>query len=415
MSAGLEPIEARRQALAEVGTVASARERMAEGRSRGALDQLGREVRYAARVLRRSPGITLLSVATMGVGIGVSAILFALVNGIVLRPLLYPEADRLVRIFDTNPQAGVERAGVAIGNVDDWRALAGASDGIVGYYVMGRTVSVGADADVLITAQVSRDFFDVLGVRPALGRPFTEDETRRADFNSAVALRGRRPRRDVVSRHLGTALRRRSSRDWPDRHLDRRPFQVVGVMPKGLPCPRAMSRSGSHGTSQNQPRDQHFIAAIARLKPAISLEQAESRLNAVARDLGEEYPATNRGWGVQSPLAIETIGTAAKTLWILLGAVGLVLVVACANVALLSLMRGLDRREETAVRLALGASSTRLLREFFFESALLGLLGGTIGAAIAVAGFVCCHRSRQICRACVKCRSTSARSCSSLP
>src|ERR1700752_5327065 len=131
IAAGLEPIEARRQALAEVGTVASARERMAEGRSRVALDQLGREIRYAARVLRRSPAVTLLSVATMGVGIGVSAILFALVNGIVLRPLPYPEADRLVRIFDTNPQAGVDRTGVASGNVDDWRALAGAFDGIV--------------------------------------------------------------------------------------------------------------------------------------------------------------------------------------------------------------------------------------------------------------------------------------------
>src|SRR5262245_13615168 len=193
MSAGLEPIEARRQALAEVGTVASARERGAEGRSRVRLDHLGREIRYAARVLRRSPGITLLSVATMGVGIGVSAILFALVNGIVLRPLPYPEPDRLVRIFDTNPQAGVERSGVASGNVVDWRARAGAFDGIVAYYVMGRTVSVGADADVLITAQVSRDFFDVLGVRPALGRPFTEDETRRADFNSAVAPIGPDP------------------------------------------------------------------------------------------------------------------------------------------------------------------------------------------------------------------------------
>src|SRR5918997_1517876 len=110
-------------------------------------------------------------------------------------------------------------------------------------------------------------------------------------------------------------------------------------------------------------------------------------LNRVARELGDEYPATNRGWGVRlSTLAAETVGDTAKILWILLAAVGLVLLVACANVALLSLMRGLDRREETAVRLALGASSTRLLREFFFESALLAVLGGTIGSVIAVAG-----------------------------
>ena len=299
----------------------------------------------------------------------------------------YPEADRLVRIFDTNPQAGVERAGVAIGNVDDWRALAGAFDGIVGYYVMGRTVSVGADADVLITAQVV-DFFDVLGVRPALGRPFTEDETRRADFNSAVAPVGADPvvmlSHDIWEQHFGGDPRVIGQTVT----LDRRPFQVVGVMPKGFAMPEGnvqiwipwnisgnpASRSTFHrGDRATQAR--HF-ARTGRV-------EAERRRARPWRGI----PATNRGWGVQlSPLAIETIGTAAKTLWILLGAVGLVLVVACANVALLSLMRGLDRREETAVRLALGASSTRLLREFFFESALLGLLGGTIGAAIAVAG-----------------------------
>ena len=154
------------------------------------LEQLLRETHYAARVLRRSPGITLLSVATMGVGIGVSTLLFALVNGIVLRPLPYPEPDRLVRIFDTNIAAGIDRAGAASGNIDDWRQRAPAFDGIAGVYAMGRTLSAEGDAQVLITAQVSQDFFAALRVPPVLGRTFTEEETRRAQFSSAAAPTG---------------------------------------------------------------------------------------------------------------------------------------------------------------------------------------------------------------------------------
>jgi predicted permease len=388
MAAGLDEREARRQALAEVGSVSSAREQIAEGRTGFALDQLVRETKYAARVLRRSPGVTLLSIATMAVGIGASAMLFALINGIVLRPLPYPEPDRLVRIFDTNASAGVDRAGVASGNIDDWRRRAAAFDGVAAYYAMGRTVSLGADADVLITAQVSDDFFEVLRIRPVLGRTFTEEETRRAEFNTAVAPVGADP--VVLLSHRVWTQRFGGDPNAIGRTimLDRRPFKVVGVMPEWFAMPDAGVQLWiPWNVSKDRPRDQHYLGAVARLKPRVSIAQAEDALNAVARELGNEYPATNRGWGVRvSPLATETVGDAAEILWILLAAVGLVMLVACANVALLSLMRGLDRREEAGVRLALGASSARLLREFLLESALLALLGGVAGAAIAVAG-----------------------------
>jgi putative ABC transport system permease protein len=388
LATGLDEREARRQALAEVGTMSSAREQIAEGRTGFALDQLGRDVTYAARVLRRSPGVTLLSIATIAVGIGASTILFALINGIVLRPLPYPEPDRLVRIFDINPTAGIDRAGLASGNIDDWRRRATGFDGIAGSYATGRTVSVDADAEVLMTAQVSDDFFDVLRVWPVVGRAFTGDEMRRADFNSAAAPIGPDP---VVLLSHGV---------WTDRFgadpsvvgrtiiLERRPFKVVGVMPAGFAEPGANVQLWiPWNISNGRPRDQHYLSGVARLKAGVSLHQAEDMLNGVARELGEEYPATNRGWSVRlSPLATETVGDAAKILWILLAAVGLVLLVACANVALLSLMRGLDRRQETAVRLALGASSSRLLREFLLESVLLAMIGGIVGAAIAAGG-----------------------------
>jgi predicted permease len=388
MGSGLDAAEARRQALAQVGSPSSARQLIAEERTGFALDQLLRELAYAARVLRRSPGITLLSAGTMGVGIGVSTILFALVSGIILDPLPYPEPDRLVRIFDTNPEAGVDRTGVASGNIEDWRERADAFEGIAGYYVMGRTVSFDAEAEALIAAQVSEDFFRLLGVAPAIGRSFTEEETRRALFNSAAAPIGPDP--VVMVSHGVWRQRLGGDPNVVGRviMLERRPFRVVGVMPARFEMPVAGVQLWiPWGISEAQARDQHYLGAVARMRPGVSVAQGEDALNAVAGQLGAEYPATNRGWGVRlSPLATETVGDAAAVLWVLLAAVGLVLLIACANVALLSLIRGLDRREESAVRLALGAGTGRVFREFLMESILLAVVGSLVGTAIAVAG-----------------------------
>ena len=389
VASGIEEHEARRQAVAEIGAVSSACEQIAEERTGFALGQLARELRSAARVLRRSSGVTLLSIGTIGLGIGVSTVLITLVTDIVLRPLPYSDPERLVRVFDTNPRSGVDRAGVASGNLNDWRRRAGVFDGIAGYYVMGRTASFDGDADVLITAQVGQDFFEVLRMAPELGRPFTEDEMRRASFNSAAAPTGA----DPVAMLSHSVWVQRFGADpevlGQSLALDRRLFRIVGVMPAAF----AMPDPGVQiwipwNISDDDPRDQHYLGALARVKAGVSIAQAERRLDTVARELGAEFPATNSGWGVHlSPLAVETVGETATTLWVMLGSVGLFLLIACANVGLLSLLRGFDRRRETAIRAALGASSARLLREFCFESVLLALLGGFVGAAIAAIGF----------------------------
>lgn len=385
---GMSEADARRQARLDAGSMASASEQIAEGRTGFALEQAVREVRYAARLLRRSPGVTLVSVVTMGAGIGISTLLFAMVNGILLQPLPYPDADRLVRIFDTHVESGVTRAGAASGNINDWRRRAAAFDGIAGYFAMGRTIVTGGDAAVVTTAQVSEDFFPILQTAPLLGRTFTAEETRRATFSNAAAPTGT----DLVVILSHRLWRQRFGGDpgviGRSIVLERRPFEIVGVMPERFAMPDAGVQLWTPwDVSTDRPRDQHYLGAVARLKPGISMAQAEDQLNAVARQLGTEYPESNHGWGVQlASLHAETIGDTARVLWVLLLAVGLVLLAACANVALLSLMRGLDRAEESAVRRALGASSGRLLREFLMESVLLSAVGGAIGAAIAAAG-----------------------------
>jgi putative ABC transport system permease protein len=385
---GLSDVQARRQALAEVGGIPPVRQQVAEERTGFAFDQIVRELRWAARVLRRSPGISLLSIVTLAVGTGASAILFALVDGIIFRPLPYPDPDRLVRIFENSPEAGVDRAGAATGNIADWRRRSTVFEGVAGYYAMGRTMSVGDEAEVTIGAQVTAGFFDLLRVPAAIGRTFTDEETRRAEFNTAAAPVGPDP---VVVLSHGMWMQRfggDAAAVGRTVLVERRPFRIVGVMPRGFAMPDAAVQLWIpwHIDSDN-PRDQHYVGAVARIRSGVSMANAEEQLTAVARDLAAEYPATNRGWGVRlSPLARETMGEVGPALWVLLGSVGVVLLVACANVALLSLIRGLDRRGETAIRLALGASGVQVRREIFWEAAWLALLGGVGGTAIAAAG-----------------------------
>ncbi|MEE8129803.1 MAG: ABC transporter permease, partial [Vicinamibacterales bacterium] len=388
LRSGVDEQEAQRQARLELGGVEVVRERLAEGRTGFMLEQVVKELAYAWRVLRRAPGPTGLSVTTIAVGVAVSTVLFALIDSIVLRPLPYPEAHQLVRVFDTNPELGVDRTGVTSGNIDDWRRDTASFEGIAGYYTMGRTLSAESDADVVLTAQVSTDFFLLARTTPLLGRTFTEAETRAAQFNTAAAPVGSNP--VVVISHRLWQQRFGGAADIMGRSvmLERQPFRVVGVMPAGFALPEADVQLWiPWDVSGDRPRDQHYLGAVARVAPGVSIARAQDELNVVARELARRYPDTNRGWGVRlSPLATELVGDSARVLWILFVAVGLVLLVACANVALLSVMRGLDRSVENAVRLALGSTRGRLLRQFWMESLVLALVGGTLGVGLAVGG-----------------------------
>jgi len=393
--AGADASEARRLARLELGDAEEARERLREGRAGFWLDSVRKDAAYAARMLRKRPGFSAVCVLTIGLGVGASTALFAVVDAVVLRPLPLPDPGTLVAIYDTNPSLAVERSGIATGNLVDWRRRAQRLRGIAGYYTMGRTLTMGQDSEVVLTAQMTEDFFPLLGVTAALGRTFTREETAAALFNTAAAPVGPDP---VVVLSHGLWQRRFGGDPGVVGQtvlLERRPCRVVGVMPSGFAMPGPeVELFIPWGFSGEEPRDQHYVSAVARLTPETTLAQAEGELRTVANDLARAYPETNRGWSVRLvSLQEDVVGDSGRTLFVLLAAVALVLLVACANVALLSLARGLERAHEASIRLALGATRRRLLRQFLMESLLVAAAGGVLGAVLAVSGVALLRRT----------------------
>ncbi|HSD26371.1 MAG TPA: ABC transporter permease [Vicinamibacteria bacterium] len=392
--AGLDAAEARRLARLELGHPEEARELLRESRTGSRLDTLAKDVSLAVRALSRQPAFSAAAVLTVALGVGASTALFAVMDAAILKPLPLPSPEGLVRIYDTNLARNVERTGVATGNLADWRRRVKGLRGIAGHYTLGRTLTLGSDSEVVLTAQVTEDFFPLLGVGAALGRTFSPEETRASVFNSAAAPVGPDP--VVVLSHSLWRSRFGGDPGVVGRTivLERRPARVVGVMPGSfaLPGPEVQVFI-PWGFTGEEPRDQHYVSALARLAPVTTLPQAEEELRVVAEDLGREHPQTNGGWSVRLvSLRDDLAGDAGRSLLVLLGAVALVLLAASANVALLALARGLERAHEASVRLALGATRPRLLCQFLMEPLLVSLAGGALGALLAFAFIVLARR-----------------------
>ena len=385
---GLDAAEAMRQARLELGNPQAVREQLRDGRSRSQLDALARDLAYALRLLRRRPAFTAACLLTVALGTGASTALFAIVDAVVLRPLPLPEPGALVAIHDSNPRKGIDRAGITSGNLVDWRQRTSRFRGIAGQYTMGRTLTLGGESEVVLSAQVTEDYFAVLGVAAALGRTFTPEEIRIALFNNAAAPVSPDP---VVV--LGHGLWQRRFGSDPGVigttvAVERRPMRIVGVMPQSFAMPAPdVQLYLPWGLPEKPPRDQHYVEGIARLGPETTLAQAEAELRGVAAALAREYPRTNEDWSVRlTPLQDELVGDARRSLVFLLLAVALVLVVACANVALLSLARSLERLPEASLRQALGASRGRLMRQFLMEPLVVCACGGALGVGLAALG-----------------------------
>jgi putative ABC transport system permease protein len=346
------------------------------------LRDLVQDLRVSLRALIRAPLFTAVCVLVLGLGIGANTAVFSVIETVLLRPLTYPDADRLMLIHETSPQIGV--IGLALPNYLDWRAAQTALTDISTARRVSFNLSFpredGTEPERVIGAQVSANFIPILGLPPHLGRNFTAAEDTPGGPKAAIIADSLWRRRFGADPHV---IGQRIVVDGITR-------EIVGVLPPSIRSPRQAELYVPLGDLRSDPdllrRDAHTgFAAWGRLKPGVTLAQANDNLNAIARQLARSYPDTNTGAGVDIRRMIDaSVGEYRPTFYLLLGAVGCVLLIACANVANLQLARATGRGKELAVRAALGASRARLVRQLLTESATLGALGGAVGVLLAL-------------------------------
>ena len=385
IAAGRSPDDARRMAMAVFGGRDAAMEAHRDVRGGRWLSDMVRDARFALRTLKHNPVLTAAAVLTLALGVGANTAIFSTLHAVVLRPLPFRESDRLVMLYETNPERGWTQAEAAPANYFDWREQVDAFEDIAAYPSWpGTTVlSHNGEAQVLSTMTVTGNFFTVLGVPTTLGRTFTDEESWETGERLAM-----------ISHRLWT------SRFGSDSTLVGRiitlggfPVRMLGVVAPtfSLPgwdpdvwVPTAVERVAAQRVSF---RRAHWWRAIARLKPGVSAAQANVGLQVVVQRLQKEYPVTNTNMGAgMMPLHRFLVGDVRLPLLALQVAVGLLLLIACANVGNLLLVRAADRERESVVRLALGAGRGRLVRQALSESLVLSTLGGVAGIALGWAG-----------------------------
>ena len=385
MALGMEPAEARRRALAAFGGVEAVKEAHRDGRGTRWLDDLMADTRHALRRLGRRPVFALTAVATLALGIGANLTIFSAVEAVILRPLPYADPGRLVMLWEENPEKDWHEQFVAPANALDWKERVAAFADVALYNggIGSATLTGEGSPRLLRSDKVTGNFFSVLGVQAELGRTLRPDESWATGTHVAVLSHAA-----WVEHFAGdTSVIGRTVR------LEGEPVQIVGVMPARFVAP--LPEVDLWAPFEWQPSDRaqiwfrraHWPRAVARLRPGVTLAQADAQLQVVVRQLQHQYPETNRVMGAGlTPLHRFLIGSARRPLLVLLAAVSLLLAIACANVGNLLLVQAAGRERETALRLALGAGRSRIIRQAMAESLVLSAIGGAAGIALGLAG-----------------------------
>jgi predicted permease len=382
LRAGMSPGEARRQALARFDGIESVKETYRDRRAIPLLETTLKDARYALRTLGRNRGATSVGILVMALAIGATTAMFSVVQAVLLNPLPYPNADRIVTLtyVSTGQFSGDRSRQVSLPDFADWQAQAGSFEAMA-YYGTGRaSVMAGTAAEYAVISRVTGGFFRVLGVQPSIGRLFSGDEVRNGAAGAAVISdRYAREQFGDPARAVGRTLR-----------LFSQSVLIVGVLPPAFahpagtdiwfPADEAANRAGAHRRGNN-------FLAIALMRENVDLRQAQTEMTTISERLGQQYPETNKNIRVLvTALQSEMVGDVRSLLYLLLAAVAAVLLVACATMATLLLAKATARAPEMAIRTALGASRSRIVKQLLVEALVQALAAGTIGVLIAVWG-----------------------------
>lgn len=358
------------------------------------MESILQDIRYGVRSLIKTPGFTAVAVIVLALGIGANTAIFTVVNAVLLRPLPYPDSDHLVMLWETNPrfQIGVDTLPVTHGNFMDWREQNSVFEHVSALGAGRWNLTGAGEPDRISGASVSSNFFRLMGLEPKLGRAFRDDEERPGAGKVVVISHslwqgqfGGEP--GVIGKTMT---------------LDGESYTVIGVAPEGFQFPRANELPYFVGVTTktdlwrpmilgddfvNKTRANHQLCVMAKLKPGVTREQAQTEMTAIAERLEQSYPDSNQGIGAKVvPLNEQVVGNVRVALLVLMGAVALVLLIACANVANLLLARSSARQKEIAIRTALGASRSRVMRQLLTEAVLLSITAAVAGTMLSLWG-----------------------------
>ena len=352
------------------------------------MESLFKDIRYGLRGLLKRPGFTIVALITLALGIGANTAIFSVVNAVVLRPLPYAQPEQLLTLWETMP--GSDRRAVAPGNFEDWRTQNKTFQELAATFYANFNLTSDGEPERIDGATITSNLMTMLGAKAQLGRTFLADDDDHQDRHVVLVSDGLWKRRFGSDPNvIGRAIT-----------IDEIPHTVVGVMASGFRYP---SRSELWVLGRNRSavplslvaqfpkndwtheRDAHFISVIGRIKPGVTVSQAQSDIAGITSRLELEFPKTNAGLGSNVvPLHTQVVGDVRQILFILLGAVGFVLLIACTNVANLMLARATQRDREIAIRTAVGASRLRLIRQLLTESLLLSVAGGVAGLIVSI-------------------------------
>ncbi len=340
------------------------------------METLIKDLRYAIRSLLKRPGFFAVAVITLALGIGANTAIFNTVNAVLLRPLSFPDSERVVLLEGTNPAKGITQSNMSVPDLVDWQTQNQSFEQLAGFVSGGSLLASNDETERVRTSAVTGDFFSMMRTNAIHGRALQPDDMQTGKEPVAVVSNALWHKRFGADQGIiGTKVT-----------LSGKPTTLVGVMPDGFDYPQGSEMWVPFPLdAAAERRDNRYVGVAARLKPGVTIEQAQADLNTINQRLAQSFVDTNSGWTVTiTNLRERLVGSMRMPLLVLLGAVAFVLLIACANVANLLLARATARQKEIAVRTALGASRLRIIRQLLTESVLLSLIGGALGFGLSV-------------------------------